>query len=84
MQSSLYGMIDKAHRYADEPDRVRLTSLTAQVRGDNDEHTVSLSDEHLVCNCDHYKTERICAHVLTLERVLKAHLPPNSAPFPGQ
>ena len=44
MQSSLHGMIDKAHRYAEEPGRVRLAGLEAFVRGDNNsEHAVKLS-----------------------------------------
>ncbi|GAC1323628.1 MAG: hypothetical protein NVSMB2_21420 [Chloroflexota bacterium] len=83
MQSSLHGMIDKAHRYAEEPQRVRLFGLEAKVRGDNDDHTVKLSDGHLGCDCDHYQYERLCAHVLTVERVLKAWIPANAAPFPG-
>jgi hypothetical protein len=53
------------------------------VRGDNSNHTVSLSDGRLSCDCDHYEHERLCAHVLTVERVLKAYIPANSAPFPG-
>ena len=84
MQSSLHGMIDKAHRYAEEPERVRLASLEAKVRGDNGGHTVILADGRLSCNCDHYEHERLCAHVLTVERVLKAWIPANAAPFPGR
>jgi hypothetical protein len=83
MQSSLHGMIDKAHRYAEEPDRVQLASLEALVRGDNSNHTVRLSVGRLTCDCDHYEHERLCAHVLTVERVLKRYIPANAAPFPG-
>jgi hypothetical protein len=83
MQSSLHGMIDKAHRYAEEPDRVHLGRLEALVRGDNSDHTVKLADGRLSCDCDHYLHERLCAHVLTVERVLKAWIPANAAPFPG-
>ena len=83
MQSSLHGMIDKAHRYAEEPQRVRIVRLEAVVQGDNSDHTVALSDGRLSCDCDHYEHERLCAHVLTVERVLKLYIPPNSAPFPG-
>ena len=32
MQSSLHGMIDKAHRYAEEPGRVRLERLEARTQ----------------------------------------------------
>ena len=83
MQSSLHGMIDKAHRYADEPQRVQLTGLVAAVRGDNGDHAVNLADGRLTCNCDHYEHEGLCAHVLTVERVLKGHLPANAVPYPG-
>jgi hypothetical protein len=83
MRSSLHGMIDKARRYAEEPGRVRLERLEAAVRGDNRDHVVRLADGRLSCDCDHYRHERLCAHVLTVERVLKPHLPANAAPFPG-
>ncbi len=83
MQSSLHGMIDKAHRYAEEPERVRLTSLEAMVRGDNGDHSVTLADGRLGCDCDHYQYESLCAHVLTVERVLKSWIPANAVPYPG-
>jgi hypothetical protein len=83
MQSSLHGMIDKSHRYAEEPQRIQLRELSAAVRGDNDTHTVRLTGGRLSCDCDHYAHERLCAHVLTVEKVLKGHLPPDAVPFPG-
>jgi hypothetical protein len=83
MQSSLHGMIDKAHRYAEEPERVHVASLQAVVRGDNSDHTVTLIDGRLSCNCDHYEHEHLCAHVLTVEKLLKAYIPANAAPYPG-
>ncbi len=84
MQSSLHGMIEKAHRYADEPERVQFEALTATVRGSNDEeHTVRLARGRLTCNCDHYTHEALCAHVLTVEKLFKMHLPANAAPSPA-
>lgn len=83
MQSALHGMIDKAHRYAEEPRRVQLSLLEARVEGDNATHTVTLRNGRLGCDCDHYRIEGLCAHVLTVERVLKTHLPANAAPYPG-
>ena len=83
MQSALHGMIEKARRYAEEPPRVQLNQLEARVEGDNATHTVKLSDGRLACDCDHYRIEGLCAHVLTVERVLKTHLPANAAPYPG-
>jgi SWIM zinc finger len=83
MQSSLHGMIDKAKRYAEEPYRLQFEELSATVRGDNSDHVVRLASGRLTCDCDHFQHERLCAHVLTVERVLKEHLPANAAPYPG-
>src|SRR5439155_25226124 len=77
MQSALHGMLDKARRYSQEPDRLRLEGLSARVRGDNSEHVVTLTNGRLTCDCDHYPHERLCAHVLTVERVFRPHLPAN-------
>lgn len=83
MHSALHGMIEKAHRYAEEPKRLKLLGLQATVEGDNGQHTVSLTGGRLACDCDHYKIEGLCAHVLTAERILKPYLPANAAPYPG-
>jgi hypothetical protein len=83
MQSAIHGMIDKAHKYAEEPGRLQVSGLEATVRGNSGDHTVKLADGRLSCNCDHYQIEGLCAHVLTVERLLKDHLPANAAPFPG-
>jgi hypothetical protein len=83
MQSALHSMIQKAHRYAEEPQRVAIFRLETTVRGDNNDHVVRLEDGRLRCECDHYAFEGLCAHVLTVERLFKAHLPHDVAPFPG-
>lgn len=83
MHSALYGMVEKARRYADEPDRIQIEGLRASVRGDSGPHAVVLRDGRLSCDCDHFGHEGLCAHVLTVERVLKRHLPEHAAPYPG-
>lgn len=40
MYSSLISMVEKAKRYASEPDRVSLQGLEVRFRGNNDTHTV--------------------------------------------
>ena len=42
MHSSMIGKVEKAMRYAHEPDRVKISGLTASFSGDNGAHTVSL------------------------------------------
>ena len=83
MQSALHGMIQKAQMYAAEPQRVQFASLEVRVRGSNNEHLVRLSGERLSCDCEHYRHEGLCAHVLTVERLFRAHLPAHAAPYPS-
>ena len=83
MHSAIHGFIEKAHRYAEEPERVQISALSASIHGDNSDHLVTLANGRLTCNCDHHRIEGLCAHVITVERVLKRHLPENSAPYPG-
>ena len=47
MQSSLIGKIEKAKRYAQEPDRVTLSEFSAGFRGDHNSYTVSYKDKKM-------------------------------------
>ena len=42
MQSSMIGKVEKAMRYAHEPDRVKLASFRASFAGDNGTHTLAM------------------------------------------
>ena len=50
--SSVIGKIDKAHRYAQERERIRFQALSLDFHGDNDDHKVSLADEKWSCSCE--------------------------------
>lgn len=72
-----YGMIsqiEKARRYADEPQRIKFDSLTVLFKGDNDTYTITLQDGHWHCSCPGFKTYHICPHIMTLERLFKPML----------
>ncbi|TAK23290.1 MAG: hypothetical protein EPO26_08540 [Chloroflexota bacterium] len=71
MQSSLIGKIEKARRYAQEPDRVTVTGLQATFRGENDTHTVRFDNGEWTCGCEFFGTHRICCHTMALERLLQ-------------
>ena len=77
MHSSLISMVEKAKRYSTEPERIRFESLEVGFRGNNGSHTVGLSGDEWHCQCDHFQTHRLCAHVMTLQRMFSAHLPEN-------
>lgn len=74
MYSSLISMVEKAKRYADEPDRITIRDLAIDFRGNNGSHTVSLRGDDWNCECDHFQAHALCAHVMTLQRLFGTHL----------
>ena len=61
MNSSLISKIEKAKRYAEEPDRVQFQALEATFRGDNGTHTIRLSGDEWICECDHFQVHGLCS-----------------------
>jgi hypothetical protein len=74
MNSSLISWIEKAKRYAAEPDRVQFQALDVSFRGGNGTHRIRLSGDEWVCECDHFQVHGLCAHVMTLQRMFAANL----------
>lgn len=74
MNSSLISKIEKAKRYAAEPERVRFKTFDVDFRGDNDSHRVKLEGDSWYCSCDYFSIHKLCAHVMALERIFGAHL----------
>ncbi len=76
MHSSMIGKIEKAHRYAQEPDRVRLDGLSATFRGSHDDYRITLQDGHWTCTCHTFESHAVgtCAHVMALQQVLGSML----------
>ncbi|MCA9832445.1 MAG: hypothetical protein KC435_00715 [Thermomicrobiales bacterium] len=72
MNSSMIGKIEKAHRYAHEPERVKFTTLDATISGDNDDYHVSLTPEGWKCSCHTFQSHILetCSHVMALQLVL--------------
>ena len=74
MNSSFISMVDKAKRYAEEPDRIAFTALEVEFRGINSSHHVALHGQTWSCECEHFRTYALCAHVMTLQRKFADHL----------
>jgi hypothetical protein len=71
MHSDLIGKIEKARRYAQEPERIEISELKASVRGDNGtSHTVILHKGHWDCTCSFFRVWGTCAHVMAVQRLL--------------
>jgi hypothetical protein len=75
MQSSLIGKIEKAHRYAQEPERITFTDFSVKFRGANDYHTTCYKDNKWFCTCDFFTAWGLCAHTMAMEKVLERMLP---------
>jgi hypothetical protein len=77
MNSSMIGKIEKAHRYAREPERVSITEFTASFRGSHDDYTIALKDGHWQCSCHTFESHVVgtCAHVMALQQMLGPMLP---------
>jgi hypothetical protein len=69
MNSSMIGKIEKAHRYANEPERVKLSTLDAIIHGDNDDYHVRLTPEGWECSCHIFQSQLLetCSHVMALQ-----------------
>lgn len=72
MNSGMIGKIAKARRYAQDPERVSITTFEAQFRGSHYTYTVSLSDEGWHCSCHTFEAHVLdsCAHVMAAQQIL--------------
>ncbi len=75
MQSSLIGKIEKARRYAGEPDRITFSSFTVRFRGQHNHYQVSFDQGRWQCTCSFFSQWGVCSHTMALERVLAGMLP---------
>ncbi|HEX3218864.1 MAG TPA: hypothetical protein VHU77_02380 [Candidatus Limnocylindria bacterium] len=70
MHSSMIGKVEKAMRYAHEPDRVKFQALTASFAGDNGMHTITLDADTWHCSCHLFESAGGCSHTLAIQKML--------------
>ena len=70
MHSSMISKVEKAMRYAHEPDRVKIGRLTATFTGDNGSHSVSLDADQWHCDCHLFESAGGCSHTLAIQKIL--------------
>jgi len=66
---------EKARRYAEQRDRIRIESLMVTFDGDNNPHTVNYKDGSWQCDCDFFQTRGLCSHTMALEMILEGMIP---------
>jgi hypothetical protein len=80
----MIGKIEKAMRYAQEPDRISFEEFKLSFSGDHKSHVVSYQEGQWRCDCEFFATRGVCSHVMTLERVLMGMVEPAEAtPMPA-
>jgi hypothetical protein len=70
LNSSLISKVEKARRYAEEPERVRFNSFTVAFHGGHDEHVVTMQEATFTCTCHFYEAHDTCAHIMAMQRIL--------------
>jgi hypothetical protein len=66
----MIGKVEKAMRYAHEPDRVKITRLSASFAGDNGTHTISFEADTWHCECHLFEAAGGCSHTLAIQKML--------------
>lgn len=74
MHSDLIGKIAKARQYANEPERLGIEHLAATFTGSNNDHMITLGDDHWTCDCAAFRLHATCAHVMAFQRIFAASL----------
>jgi hypothetical protein len=76
----MIGKIEKAHRYAREPERITFQTFTATFQGSHDTYTVSLTEDGWDCSCHTFETHMVgtCSHVMAIQHILGNMLSDNA------
>ena len=76
MNSSMIGKIEKAHRYAREPERIEFSEFQATFEGGHDSYLVSFRDNHWSCSCHTFEAHMVgtCSHVMAMQQILSPML----------
>ena len=75
MDYGMIGKIEKAKRYAEQRDRIRIDSLVVTFEGTNNPHTVHLDGGVWQCDCEFFQTRGRCSHTIALEMILENMIP---------
>ena len=71
MVSSIIGKVDKARKYAEETERVSVTSFRAIFDGKHNIYEVGFDSGNWQCQCLFFTTRGVCSHTMALQRILE-------------
>ncbi len=79
MHSSLISKIEKAKRYADQPERVSFIQFAANLQGEHAQHTIAIDGGRWSCTCTSFPRHGLCSHTLAMHHLLEGMVPSLSA-----
>lgn len=76
MNSAMIGKIEKAHRYAEEPERIKFQEFKATFQGGHDSYEVGFDGEHWTCSCHTFESHTVgtCSHIMAMQQILSPML----------
>ena len=80
MSSSYIGKVDKARKYAEEPDRVNIHTFEASFVGNHNTYRVKYHNGEWQCECAFFATRGVCSHIMALQRMLDEMLARQAEP----
>jgi hypothetical protein len=80
MQSTIVTKAEKAHRYALELDRLRISALEATFEAGGGSHVLTLGEAGWACDCEFAQAHGVCPHAEAASRMLDKHLAENAKP----
>lgn len=67
---AIAGKRRKAERYATEPDRFCIDSLSATMHSEHGDRAIVFEKGKWSCTCDFFAEQQTCSHVMALEIIL--------------
>ena len=74
MDSGMISKIQKAKRYAEEPQRVSFETFAVAFAGDHSSYQVTYDHGKFACQCEFFHQRGICSHSMAMERLLEPML----------
>lgn len=81
MDYGMIGKIEKARRYAEEPERITFKSFNAHFRGSNSDYDITLGEKGWTCTCSGFHSQHICPHVMAMEKLFRPMLKRDPLPY---
>ena len=69
MDSAMIGKIEKAMRYANEPERIQFSDIELTFKGEHDTYNVTYHRGKWHCECLFFQKRGIRSHTMTSERI---------------